>query len=142
WRGLEVPDVFTGVRSQRHNRGQEQVVPFPIGANLIVPRAAIADADIEQVQLRIVGHRIPYRTTTAQGPPFAGPGLGSHLHGFILVTFRWIAWHPVEATQHVAGLSIVSRNIAAHAQLGAAIPDNHSTINYPWCTGDGVAQFW
>ena len=74
-RRLVVPHVLAGVRLERDDRAQEQVVAAAGAAVLLIPRRAVAGADVEQVELRVVRHRIPDRAAAAELPPFAVPGL-------------------------------------------------------------------
>ena len=100
-RGLVVPDVFAGIRVERDDRGQVQVVAAARAAVLLVPRRAVADADVEQVELRVVGHRVPHRAAAADLPPLAArPGRRRPLQRGRFKGLRRIARHGVEAPFH------------------------------------------
>jgi hypothetical protein len=47
-----VPDVLAGVRAQRNDRRQEEIVALTVAPYLVVPRAAVADADVEKIERR------------------------------------------------------------------------------------------
>ena len=51
-RRLEVPDVLAGVRAQRNDRRQEEIVALTVAPHLVVPRTAAADADGEKIERR------------------------------------------------------------------------------------------
>ena len=48
-RGLIMPDIFARVGLHRHDGGDKQIVALPARADFVVPRRAIADAEIEEV---------------------------------------------------------------------------------------------
>ena len=68
-RGLVVPDEPPGVGSQREDRRQVQIVAAAGAAELAAPRRAVARSDVEQVELRVVGHRVPGGAAAADLPP-------------------------------------------------------------------------
>ncbi len=138
-RGLLVmPDVFPGIRPQGHDRRQEQVVAAAGAANLRVPGRTVADPDVQQVEFRVVGHGIPHGSAAAELPPLAGPGLRRHLQDRVFKRLRGIAGHGVETPRHFAGRRIVGRNVAAHAELGAAVADDHFALDHARGAGDAV----
>ena len=137
-RRLVVPDVLAGVRLERDDRAQEQVVAAAGAAVLLVPRRAVAGADVEQVELRVVGHRVPDRAAAAELPPLAVPGLRGLLENRRFERLRRIAGHGVEAPQHLAGLRVVGGDVAAHAELGAAVADDHLALDDARRAGDRV----
>jgi hypothetical protein len=109
WRGLVVPHVFAALRLERHDRRDEQVVAAAGTSDRAIPRRAVAGADVEQVEIRIVGHRIPDGPAAAELPPFAFPGLGRHLERRVLERLRRIARHRVEAPDLLARFRVVRR---------------------------------
>ena len=140
--GLVMPGVFAGIDIERDDRGKEQVVAAARAAERLRPGRAVADADIHQVQRGIVGHRIPHRATAAGLPPLAGPGLGGLGHDAVrrraFGHLGRIARHGVEAPVLLAGLGVVSGDVAAHAHLGAAVADQHLAGVDPRRAGDRV----
>ena len=48
--------------------------------DVLCVRAAVAGADVDQSQLRVVVDRIPGRAAAAPFPPFTAPGFGGHGH--------------------------------------------------------------
>src|SRR4029453_2525951 len=71
-RELVVPPNLSSVRIERHEGGCIQVVPEPAFA--VIVRARVADAVVEQVEIRIVGTGNPY-ARAAGLPGIAGPRL-------------------------------------------------------------------
>ena len=86
--GLVVPHVCAGVGVERDDRGQEQVVALARGAVVARPFDAVADAEVDEIQIRVVGDRVPRRAAAAELPPLAAPGLRGHLHGLVLERLR------------------------------------------------------
>src|SRR5690606_13032090 len=98
---------------------QIQIVAAAGAAVLLVPWRAVADSDVEEVEIGIVGHGIPYGSAPAELPPFARPGLCSALEVSALERFRGIAGHGVEPPDQIACVWIVGGHIAAHAHFGS-----------------------
>ncbi len=61
---------------ERDDRGQEPVVAFAIRARAMVPWIAVADAEIDLVEVLVVNDRVPHGAAAARDLPFAlvGPG--------------------------------------------------------------------
>ena len=137
-RRLVVPDVLAGVGAERDDRRQEQVVAAAGAPQVAVPGRAVADADVEQVEFRVVDDRVPDRAAAASRPPLAGPGLGGHPHRLVLEAVRRVAGHGVEAPGALAGLRVVGVDVAAHAVLGAAVADDHLALRDSRRSGDRV----
>ncbi|KAI3488620.1 hypothetical protein L1887_47391 [Cichorium endivia] len=115
------------------------VVAAAWAADLAVPRRAVAGADVQQIQLRVVGHAVPYGTAAAELPVLVAlPGLGRCGQFGVLVGLGRVARHRVEAPGHLAGLGIVGGEEAAHAVLGAAVADDHLALHHPRRAGDAV----
>ena len=141
-RFLIMPQIFTRVRVQRHDGRQEEVVALTGAADLVIPGAAIADPDIELIQVLIVNDRIPYGSAAAGLPIFAKPGpAGQFGNGLVrsgpVRAVRRIARHGVEAPDLIAGFGIIGGDIAARAQFRAAIANQHLALHHAWCAGDG-----
>ena len=137
-RRLVVPDVLAGIGAERDDRRQEQVVAAAGAPQVAVPGRAVADADVEQVEFRVVDDGVPYRAAASSRPPLAGPGLGGHPHRLVLEAVRRVARHGVEAPGALAGLGVVGVDVAAHAVLGAAVADDHLALGDPGRAGDRV----
>ena len=129
-RGLVVPGEAAGVGTDREDRRQVQVVAAAGAARDAAPGRAVAGADVEQVELRVVGHRVPRRSAAADLPPLAGPGLRGGLHLGVLERQRRIAGHGEEAPELRAGLRVVRGDVAAHAELRAAVADHHLALHH------------
>src|SRR5436190_11337988 len=121
------------------------VVPGP---HVRIPDAGIGGAVVDQVQLWIVGDPPPVRAA-AQFPLLAAPGLGAKV-GAALILIEGLERGP---DQHVAvgtrgvrapQLLPVSRvqrlDPAAHAQLGAAVADDHFVVDDDRRHGHGLAD--
>src|SRR5262249_28012432 len=96
-RDLVMPNVGAGVGVERHDRGQEQVVALIRTALPLVPFKAIADAEIDEIELGIVRYGVPHPPPPARLPPLATPGLGGIGHGLVLEWFGGVTRHGVEA---------------------------------------------
>ncbi len=132
-----MPHVFAGIRIERDDRAEEQVVAAAGAAQLCIPRSAVASADVEAVEVRIVGHRVPGGAAAAELPPLALPGLGGHLHGLVLEALGRVARHDVPAPQQLAGLGVVGGHVAADvAEVGTAVADDHLAVEDPRRAGD------
>ncbi len=137
-RDLVVPLEPPGVGIHREDRGQEQVVAAAGRADGARPGRAVAGADIQRVEIRVVGHRVPDRAAAAADPPLAVPGLRCSLEFGILEAVLRVPWHGVEAPRQLARCSIVGGKIAAHAVLAAAVADQHLAFHDARRAGDGV----
>jgi len=138
-RRLEMPDVLARVGPQRHDRRQEPVVAAAGAADALIPGTAVADADVEEIQLGIVGNRIPHGAAAAALPPFAGPGGRGLLEDRILERLRRVSRHSVEAPGELAGLGVVGGDVATHAELRAAVADDHPALDDARRARDRVA---
>ena len=138
-RELEVPHVLARVRPQRHDRGNEQVVAATGAAQPAGPRRAVADADVEQIEFRVPGHRVPHRATAAPlGETRAAPGFRGHGHRGVFRCLGGISRYREETPCKRAGVGVIGRDITAHAHVGAAVADQHLALHDARRTGDGV----
>src|ERR1700689_4666021 len=67
---LKVPSHASGVGIDRNDRGEEQIVATLRAANILVPRPAVARADIEEIGCRIVSNGVPRSAASAPFVPF------------------------------------------------------------------------
>src|SRR4029453_6947658 len=95
----------------------------------MVPGTAVADADIQDVELRVVRHRIPDGAAAAVLPPLAVPRLRRALQQRVLEAVLRIAGHGIEAPEHLAGNRVVRRDVTAHAHLTAAVADDDLALD-------------
>ena len=136
-RGLVVPAVLAGVRVQRDDGTQKQVVASSGAAHLAIPRRAVSGADVEQVQFGVVSEAVPGVTTAAELPPLAGPGIRSHAHGVVLEAVGRVAGHDPETPLLRPGLGIVGGyETTVRTGLGAAVSDEHLALENLRRTGD------
>src|SRR5262245_36122956 len=105
----------------------------------MIPRAAVADTDVQQIELRVVRHRIPYRSAAAVLPPFAAPGLRGLLQCRALESVGGVAGDGVEPPHLLARRRIVRRDKTAHAHLTAAVADDDVALDDARRASDGVA---
>src|SRR5215468_6560351 len=105
-RGLVIPDALTGLRPHREHRVGEQIVAL---AGARVPGRRIADAPIDEIELRIIGAGHPARATTGE-LRIAFPALGARLA---------LGRNGVGPPEMLAGLGIVAFEQAAMTELGA-----------------------
>ena len=137
-RRLVVPLEAARVGVQREDRRQVQVVAAAGRADVARPRRAVAGADVQRVELGVVGHRVPDRAATAADPPFAVPGLHGLLEFGVLEAVLRVAGHRVETPRELARVGVVCGEVAAHAVLAAAIADQHLALHDAWRAGDAV----
>src|SRR6187401_68294 len=104
-------------------------------------RRAVARAEVDDVELRVVDNAVPVVAAAAGLPPLAAPGLGSHGHDGIgghAIGLCRIARHNVELPHLLAGLGVIGGHVAAGAQVATAIADDHQPIlRYAGGAGDG-----
>ena len=135
---LEMPGIFAGVDVHGDDRIDEQIVALALAAQVGVPGDAVADAEIEQLELGVVGHVVPDRAAAALLPPLAVPGLGGHLHGLVLEALLGVAGHGVETPDQLSRVGVVRRDVAARVVLGAGIADQNLAVDDARCAGDGI----
>ena len=135
--GLVVPDVFAGSGPQRDDRVDVEVVAAAGRAIRLVPGAAVADTDVEQVELRVVGHGVPHGPAATQGPPLTLPGRLGDLERRRCVGAR-AGRHRVEAPELLAVLAVVGRDVAAYAHLRADVADDHPAVDDARRAGDSI----
>ena len=123
---LVVPAVLAGVGVEGEHRAEEQVVPATRAPDLLVPGRAVAGADVDGIELWIIGKSVPRVAAPAHVPPLTGPGLRRHLHRRVLEAVRRVARDDPEAPRLLARLGIVGRDVATgRADLGAPVADQH-----------------
>ena len=137
-RGLVVPDIVAGVGIDRHDRRQEPIVALARAAIALIPFGPVTDTEINQIELGIIGDAFPNGAAATALPPLAMPGLGGFCENRLFHGLRGIAGHGVEAPGKLAGLGVVSRDIAAHPVFGAAVADHNAPFDDPRGLGNGV----
>ena len=137
---LIMPDVFTGVGFQSDDGRQEKIVTALGAAGMPVPRSAVADAEVDEIKVGVVGDGVPNGAAAGQLARRACPSFGGLFEDRRFVGLRRITGDGVEAPDHFSGGSIVSRDIAAHAILSAAVADQHFAFHDSRSSGDGVRE--
>ena len=139
-RGLVVPDQLAGFGSQRQDRCQVQVVP-PTGTSVRArPGRAVAGSDVQQVEFRVVGHRVPGGSAPAHFPPLAIPGFDGAFQLGVLERLAWIAGHGVEAPGLLARVGAVSGDVTSHEALPSAVSNDYQVLHAARCARDRVGK--
>ena len=136
-----MPDQRASVRLDRQDRRQIQIVAAAGASHILIPRRAVARANVKQIEFRIVSQRIPNRAAAAQLPPFARPGFGGFVHrGFHRRRNRFfrIAGHGMKAPRQLAGCRVIRRNVTAHSVFAAAVSDDDFAFDDARRAGNGV----
>ncbi len=141
---LIMPGILAGLRMQRDDRADEEVIALAFAAIMPRQRRSVAGAEIDEVGLGIVGDRIPWIGAAAELPPWTRPCPGGHRHHRIrrlmIRPLRRIAGRGVEFPQLPAGIGIIGRSEAANAEIAAAIADHDHPGEYARGAGDGVRR--
>src|ERR1019366_9928595 len=116
-----MPNVFPGVGLESHDGAGEQILATLGTPVLLVPRSAVADADVQEIKFGIVDDGIPDGAAATDLPPFTRPGLGGLRENWPLERLRGIAGHGIKAPRQLTGLRVVGRHVAAHSELSATV---------------------
>ncbi len=139
-RRLVVPDQLARVGLEREDRRQIEVVAAAGAAHLARSRASRCPCRRRAGRAR--GRRPSSPTPCRRRRPstsVAGPGLRAPCRArAISKRLRRIAGHGVEAPGQLAGLRVVGRDVAAHAELGAAVADDDLALDDARRAGDRV----
>ncbi len=127
-----------GVGIQREDRREVEVVTAARRTDGTSPGRAVARADVQRVEVRVVGHRVPHGAAAAAEPPFAGPGLRRLFELRMLEAVLRVARDRIEAPRELAGRGVVRGQIAADAVLAAAVADQHLALHDARRARDGV----
>ena len=100
-------------------------------------RASIAHADIEQVELGVIRHRVPHGPTATEGPPFALPSRLGALQVPRDVGARAVR-DGIEAPEFLPVVAVVRSDISPHAHLRAGVADDHPAVDHARCAGDRI----
>ncbi len=133
-----MPDHVSGVGVDGDDRRQIQVVATAWAADLPIPWRAVSGADIQQIQLGIVGHGIPGRAAAAILPPFTGPGRECPGQFGRFLRLGRVAGDNVKTPGHLPAIRVIGRKITPHAELSAAIADDDLAMDHTRRTRDSV----
>ena len=131
---LQRPFGLAGIGIAREQRRGPFVVARTL---LLVPRARIAGAVIDQVQVRIVSDPSPHRSSSGL-PSVARPGRDAEIRAVIGRVERvesgadqHVPVRPggIGPPQDLAGSDIERRQPAAHAELAARVADQHLSLH-------------
>src|SRR6185437_14742717 len=134
---LIVPNVLSRVGIERDDRAQIEVVASAGTANFSVPRCSVARANVDPVQLRVIGHGIPRRAAPAEFPPLAGPSRGSDFHRRILKSVPGISGHDIKSPSLLAGMNVVRSDVSSYgADIRACVADHDFVLEGQGRSGD------
>ncbi len=136
-----MPDVFTSVGSNGDDRGDEEIVSALGAAGAAVPRGAVADAEVDEVEVGIVGDGIPNSAAASQLARLPGPRLCSFFENGRFVGLRRIAGDGVEAPGHFSSCGVIGGDVTAHAEFRATVADQNFAFDDARRSGDGVGIF-
>src|SRR6185312_11705701 len=96
-------------------------------------------SEIQQVELRVVRHRVPYRAATAHLPGLGVPGRTRlALQNLIGGCAVGLPGHGVETPDPLAGLGVEGADQAARLVLRAGAADDDLALHHSRRTGNGV----
>ena len=134
-----MPGQPSRVGVDRQDRGEEQIVAALGTAQRFRIDRRIAGADVKQVQLWIIDHRIPDGATTTDLPQaFGVPGFRRHFQFGMLERLGRVAGDGEEPPFEFAGLQVISADITPGVKIRAAIADHHDIARHARCPGRGV----
>ena len=145
-----MPNIFARVGFERDDGGQEQIVAFAIGTNTVVPRIAIANAEIKLIEFGVIDNRIPHRAAAAAFTPvtlfgLCAPGFGRRgFEDFVasgVVGFTLRIWRGVETPCFLAGRRIISSHITARTKFSATKANYNLVLHHTRDPGDGAVRF-
>ncbi len=137
---LVVPLHLAGVGEDREDRGEVEVVAAAGATDVAVPGNAVAGAEVDEIQLGVVGDGIPRGSARALLEPLAGvfPGLRRLLHRLGFERLVGIAGNRVRAPVELTAVGIVGGHVTSHAELRAAVADQHTSRRHPRRSRDRV----
>src|SRR6185437_14168872 len=128
---LVVPFQSTVIGINSENRCQKKVVPAARASFFPIIRRRISRTDIEQIQVWVISHSIPNRSTTT-GLPIAVrvPGLRCPGKFWFFKVYSRVARYRVESPPKFPCREIIGGHIAAGLKVCAAVPnDNYFASN-------------
>src|SRR5208282_2052765 len=124
-----MPNVFACVWFESNDGTSEKILAALRTPILLVPRSAVANADVQKIKLRIVDDGVPNRAAASDLPPCAGPRLCSLRENRLFEWFRRIARDGIKAPHQLACLRVIGRHVAAHAEFGTTVTDNYFALH-------------
>ncbi len=132
-RRLVIPGHLARIGMNGEDRGEIEIVAAARRTQIAIPRIAIARADIEQIEFRIIGHGIPRRAASPELPPIVlavgRPGFHRGRHRRVFGRQFRIAGHDEEAPDLAAGVGVISSEIAARIIFRAAVSDHDESVH-------------
>src|SRR5207302_8953251 len=87
---LVVPDIFAGAGFQSDDGRQEKIVTALGAAGMPVPRSAVADAEVDEIKVGVVGDGVPNGAATGKLARRACPSFGGFFEDRRFVGLRRI----------------------------------------------------
>ena len=116
----------------------------------MVPRVAIANAEIQLIEFGIIHNRVPHGPAASAFTPVTlfglrAPGFGCcGFENFVagrVVRFAFRIWRGVETPCLFTGGRIISGDITACAKFRATKADNNLVLHHTRDAGDGAVRF-
>src|SRR5262249_32807899 len=128
--------ILAGVGVQRDDGRCIEVVTAPRAARLGVVGSCIGGPDVNAIELGVEGDAVPGATSSATLlPELTIPGLCSRLQSGVTLVRLWTRGHDIEAPDLLPGLLVISRDIATHAEIGAALADDDLAVEQAGSAG-------
>src|SRR5580698_11468841 len=130
-RVLEVPDILAGIGTDRDDRSGEQVIAT--AASRVIPGLTVVGAEVEQVELGIVGHAVPGGTAAPELPELTIPTRArlalEDVIGSSAVRFTRLAGNCVETPNLLSCRGVVSGDVPAGFVFAARVADDDFAFN-------------
>src|SRR5258708_24021736 len=139
---LVMLDVFAALGRKGDDGGDEEIVSTLGAASAGGRRSRVADTEVDEIKVGVVGDRVPDGAASAQFASLPLPSLRSFLEDGRFVGLRRIPGDRVETPNHLSRVGVVGRDVATHAVLGATIADQDVSFDDTWCASDGVGEMW
>src|SRR6266403_4749118 len=139
---LIVPDVFARIRPESDDRRRQQIILSSSIPDSPRPGIGVSRADVQQIELRVVSHRVPDGASPAVLPPLAAPCFCRFFQERAFERLRRITWYSIEAPNEISRLRIISGNVPTDAHFRTAVPDDHLTFHHARRTGNRVTHLW
>src|SRR5438445_7772694 len=94
---LIMPDIFAGIGFERNDGADEKIVAAAGATRRAVPGSAVASAEVEEIEIGVVGDGVPDGAASADFPPLTGPSFCGLFDNRRLEGLGRIAGHGKEA---------------------------------------------
>src|SRR5260221_11346112 len=136
-----MPSISSCIRIQPHDRGDEQVVAFSLGADFAVPGGANADAKIDSVKLWVEYDGIPHGPASAVFVPVPVPCracqlVKNRIRRLPIRRCAGISRDRIEAPNPLSCGDIIGTDIATYVLFATRVADDHLVVEDPWSSRD------